>query len=156
MLNCNIFTPWITQNAVRSHWVSRSQCTSFLLRADSVHRVILSSEHTWYYWLLGEFHGVSYLFLGAPFSPLQHVYHCHCDSGSHHCPRYTGELTSHLCWAWLVGYWEHAQGLLDNNREEPLLELTQYLLISSSSSSSHHITSHQLHRRLHRFSTSVS
>ena len=35
-----------------------------------------------------------------------------CDSGSLHCPRYTGELTSQLCWAWLDECWEHAQGLL--------------------------------------------
>ena len=35
-----------------------------------------------------------------------------CDSGSHGCLGYTGELTSHLCWAWVAGYWEHAQGLL--------------------------------------------
>ena len=34
------------------------------------------------------------------------------DSGKHHCPRYTRELTSHHCWAWLAGYWEHAQGFL--------------------------------------------
>ena len=34
------------------------------------------------------------------------------DSGSNCCPRYTGELTSHFCWAWLAGCWEHVQGLL--------------------------------------------
>ena len=39
---------------------------------------------------------------------------CLCDSGSHHCPRYTGELTSHLCWAWLAGYLGYAQGLNNN------------------------------------------
>ena len=64
-----------------------------------------------------------------------------CDSASHHCSRYTGELTSHLCWAWLAGYWEQVQGLI-SNREEPLLTLVQYLLRSSQegTTSSHNIT----------------
>ena len=29
-------------------------------------------------------------------------YICH-SGGLHHCPRYTGEVTSHLNWAWLAG-----------------------------------------------------
>ena len=75
-----------------------------------------------------------------PLVPRPHIGCQKCDSGSHHCPRYTGELTSHLCWAWLAGYWEHMQGLI-NNREEPLLTLVQYLLRSSQedTTSSHHI-----------------
>ena len=45
-------------------------------------------------------------------NPKPHIGHQKCDSGSLHCPRYSGELASHLCWAWLAGCWEHVQGLL--------------------------------------------
>ena len=72
--------------------------------------------------------------------PRSLIGHQMCDSGSHHCPRYTGELPSHLCWAWLARYWEQAQGLI-NNREDPLPTLVQYLLRSSQEDtiSSYHI-----------------
>ena len=80
------------------------------------------------------------------YSTKTHLHFNMCDSGAHHCLRYTGELTSHLCWAWLAGIGNMCRGYFNNDREEPLLTLTQYLLRSLSY---HHITSH------HGFSTSV-
>ena len=45
---------------------------------------------------------------------------CKCYSGVVHCPKvHWGNLTSHLCWAWLAGSgweWEHMQGLIMSER----------------------------------------
>ena len=44
---------------------------------------------------------------------------CNCNScGLHHGPRYTGEVTSHLYWAWLAGSGkrEHPLGLNTTER----------------------------------------